>query len=162
MMMTRRRAIYLFSALLCVSFAWLFVRLDEQASCHISNISGGDFWTSDFSSEIFVSTDKKTIDFTRLTQFENICVVALYTYGSPYYSKWMSENVKREGPKACWTDLDDQLTIAGIFKDGTPNWTRIHFEGAHRSYEFPAESCAAVKDATMRCTGNICRFATTK
>jgi hypothetical protein len=154
-----RAALWSLFALFAVP-AGFVLAFNDQTYCHRENLSQGHFWTPDFSSQIVISGDDQSrrIDFTRLQQFKTICVVELYTYGSPYSSKWMQENMRHDGPKACWTHAPNQLTIAGVFENGVPNWTYITLSGPERWYQVMSEACMDTKDAILHCWNDICGF----
>jgi hypothetical protein len=155
---SRRAAWWSIFALFAIPAAFAFYA-DEQAACHRENLFNGHFWTRDFSSDIVISGDEQSrrIDFTRLRQFKTICIVSLYGPGRPYESKWMMENMRRDGPKACWPEIDGRLTIAGVFENGVPNWTYLTLSGPNN--EYLDESCVATEDAILRCSNNVCKFA---
>ena len=137
---------------------------NEEVDCHIDNIKRGYFWSADFSSDVVVTGDDRArrIDFTRLRQFTNICVVQMYAPGEPYGFRTTTGDFKYGGPRSCWRDGDGKLTVAGIDNLGDPTWTQLTFKASRHWYISNGESCVEPDAALLDCVADRCSFPSRK
>jgi hypothetical protein len=140
--------------------ALAIVASDEAVRCQIDNVRDGYFRTPDFASDVVISGNEraKRLDFTKLRQFGHICVGYLYAPGFPQGSRWMMENVKQSGPRACWRDGENFLTVGGVGESGITTWTQVTLSGPRQWYQMAGESCVETADAVIRCEDDTCRW----
>ena len=157
--MSRRVALFLVAATACLPAAFLFAA-DEKFACRIDNLANGGFSTPDFAPQILVTGNEqlRQVDFTRLHQFKTICVLRPAYYGGYYGTNWTNQNLRHDGPKACWLDGPNRLTVAGVLESGLPNWTYLTLEGSTRWYRVIGEGCMETDNAVLLCSDGSCGF----
>ena len=132
----------------------------EEVDCRIGDMKRGYFWSRDFSSDVVVTGDDRArrIDFTRLRQFANVCVVQMYAPGQPYGFRTTTGEFKYGGARACWRDGPGKLTIAGLDEAGDPTWTQLSFSGSSHWYISDSASCVEPDAAILDCVNDRCSF----
>lgn len=157
--MSTRGALLSLLALFLVPALFVFL-VSDTTQCHIDNLRDGYFWTPSFASDVVISGNEgaKRLDFSKLQQFRHICVGYLYAPGFPQGTRWMMDNVKRSGPRACWREGENFLTVGGVSESGVATWTKITLSGPAQWYQMEGESCAETRHAVIHCQNDRCRW----